>query len=184
MRCFIALEFSDEAMKEFLRTTDILRKADAEIKWLSADTVHLTLKFLGDIPEEKAPVITARLRETVRGCRPFTIEFSGIGVFPGWDRPKVLWIGVGKGAREVVDLASRVDGAMALEGFEQDERPFSPHITMGRIKGPKNKKKLEGLLKSIHVEPASSFISRIIVFKSVLTEKGAIHTPLDTVDLS
>jgi 2'-5' RNA ligase len=180
IRAFIALELSEEARAELLRIEEVLEKAEANVKWVKPESIHLTLKFLGYIQEEKVSSIEKRLGKIASEASPFDIALENIGVFPGWKNARVIWIGLGEGAESVKTLADRVEEAMAEEGFEKEKRSFKSHLTIGRVKSPKNKEKLEKEALSVNVKPASSHISRIVLFKSTLTPKGAIYTPLVT----
>ncbi|MFH1552271.1 MAG: RNA 2',3'-cyclic phosphodiesterase [Candidatus Omnitrophota bacterium] len=184
IRSFIALELSDEARDEFSRIIGVLKEANADVKWLKPENIHLTLKFLGYVPEERIAGIAERLKKIASGAAPFEIVLGGIGVFPAWDYVKVLWVGAAEGADKAKDLAAQVEEAMAEEGFEKEARSFSPHFTLGRVRKAKNKDELKRLADSIKVEPASSHISRIVLFKSVLSPKGAEYTPLATANLA
>ena len=105
---------------------------------------------------------------------------DGMGVFPGWGRPRVLWVGVGEGGEGLKRLASLVEGAMEKEGFKKEGRRFVPHVTIGRVRSQRNTKSLKEAMDAFSVEPRISQISNVIVFKSDLTPSGAVHTPLYT----
>ena len=184
IRCFIALELSSEAKEELRKIIDVLKPSGADIKWVSPESMHLTLKFLGSIEEEKAGKIAARLKGIAQGKEEFDVLLGGIGVFPGWERARVLWVGAGEGEEETKRIAGEVEDAMAEEGFEKESRPFSVHLTLGRMKSGKNKDKLKSLADEVEVESAPSHIDRIVLFKSDLTPKGAIYTALDTADFT
>ena len=180
VRSFIALELSDEAREEFARITAVLKRADADVKWVSSGSIHLTLKFLGYISEEKILPVAERLRDLARGKTPFEIILDSIGVFPGWDRARALWIGLGMGSDRVKDLAGEVEDVMYREGFEKEKRSFRSHLTLGRIKSSKNRDKLEKAASLAEVNPVVSNISKIVLFRSDLTSKGALYTPIET----
>jgi 2'-5' RNA ligase len=182
IRTFIALELSDETRAELARIEEILKKAEANVKWMNPGSIHLTLKFLGYIPEEKVTAISEKLKKIADQSSPFDIALSGIGVFPAWNRARVLWVGAGKGSEEVKALAGQVEEAMSREGFEKEKRSFKSHLTLGRIRSPKNKERLEKEALSVEVKPASSHISKIVLFKSDLSPKGAVYTPLFEVE--
>ncbi|MEA3489587.1 MAG: RNA 2',3'-cyclic phosphodiesterase [Candidatus Omnitrophota bacterium] len=184
IRCFIAVEISDEARAELSRIIGILKGSRSDVKWVVPDSVHLTMKFLGYISEEKVPAITGKLDGIAREMGPFDMMLSGIGVFPDWGYARVLWVGVGDGSEKAKDLAACVEEAMAQQGFEKEKRSFSPHLTLGRIRTSKNKNELKKLTDTIEVRPAAIRISRIVLFRSDLTPKGAVYTPLHTADLS
>ncbi|NQT32632.1 MAG: RNA 2',3'-cyclic phosphodiesterase [Candidatus Omnitrophica bacterium] len=183
IRTFIALELSTEAKEELARIISELEKADAIVKWVDPKTVHLTLKFLGSIPEEKVLGISEKLKKIASSTRPFDIGLSGVGVFPTWDHIKVIWAGVSEGALESKALAEKIDKAMHEEGFDREKRAFSPHLTLGRMKSVRNKDELKNRAKSLQVNPVKSHITSIVFFRSDLTPEGAVHTPLYSAEL-
>ena len=178
IRTFIALELSHEAKQELARLEETFRQADADARWVNPESIHLTLKFLGSISEEKIPGIMARLEGIASGETPFYMTLDSAGVFPKWDRAKVLWAGIGKGARRIKDIADKVSASMEVEGFEKESREFKSHVTIGRMRSAKNKDKLREIVESTKVNPVSSRISSIILFRSDLSKAGAQHTPL------
>jgi len=178
IRTFIALELSDGAKQELVRLEETFKQADADVKWVAPESIHLTLKFLGSIPEEKVPDITACLKKIISDKTSFDVVLGVVGVFPGWDRAKVLWAGISDGAEHVKDIADEVSAAMESEGFEKETRDFRPHVTIGRIKSAKNRDKLKKIVESTKVNPVSSRISSIILFRSDLSKTGAVHTPI------
>jgi len=182
IRTFIALEFSQEARDELVRVEGLLKEADANVKWVDPAIVHLTLKFLGNVAEDKIDSISGRLDEIASRTSPFDLSLDGIGVFPKWDYVKVLWVGIAGGSDQVKKLAESVDAAMSEEGFKTEERDFSPHITIGRVRTAKRKEKLREIASNVRVEPVTSHITGIVLFKSELSPKGAIHTPLSVLD--
>ena len=107
MRCFIALELSDEIRSEFSRITGILKGSGAAVKWVGPENIHLTLKFLGDVPKNKINAVTDKLKNITADLSSFSITPGNIGVFPGWNRPRVIWIGVEQGGDAVKALAAQ-----------------------------------------------------------------------------
>jgi len=183
IRSFIALELSGQVREELARIIGILKGSGADVKWMKPGSIHLTLKFLGNIPPEKAHEISDRLKDIAVNARPYSLTLDGIGVFPGWGYARVIWVGIGEGSLETSRLAGEIDKAMVEEGFEKEKRAFSPHLTLGRIRRAKNKDRLKGLADSLEVAPAESQISKIVLFRSVLTREGSIYTPLETAAL-
>ena len=184
IRSFIALELSDEIKTELDRIEGVLKKSDANVKWIKPGSIHLTLKFLGYITEEKIASISEKIERIASETSPFDIVLNEIGVFPTWDRARVIWVGVGEGSGNVETLAGMIEEAMSEEGFEKEKRSFRSHLTLGRVRSPKNKEKLEKEALSVEVKPAKSHISKIILFKSDLSPEGAVHTPLYTASFS
>lgn len=184
IRTFIALELSPEVKKEISRIIGELKKSDAEVKWVRPETVHLTLIFLGEVPLETLEKVKGRLGEIAKGTKGFDIALNALGTFPNWDRAKVIWVGTSQGSETANDLAETVKRAMQEEGFEREIRAFKSHLTLGRIRGSKNKGKLEEISSKLDVKPISTHISSIVLFKSELTSRGAIHTPISKFELT
>ena len=184
IRTFIALELSDEAKQELSRVTGLLKKVDADVKWATPEAIHITLKFLGNIPEKKTTFVIESLKLVVSQIPSFDITLGGIGVFPGWSAPRILWIDINEGHESLEKLAGSIRSVMFKAGFGEDERQFSPHITVGRIKSGRNKAVLRKEAGLIEVVPILIPISRVTFFKSILTKEGARHTVLSAWDLT
>jgi RNA 2',3'-cyclic 3'-phosphodiesterase len=184
IRTFIALELSDEVQKELSRVKGILERTNANVKWFAPETTHITLQFLGNISDEKVPCVEKILRSIASRTAPFDITLNNIEVFPGWTEPKVLWIGIDKGCGPLQILAGSIRAVMLEEGFSEENRPFIPHITIGRIAPDMNKSALRKGVVAIDVKSILAPISRLVFFKSLLTKEGAIHTILSACDLA
>lgn len=111
-----------------------LRRTSLPVRWAEADALHITMKFLGEVAEPRRDEITAALFHAARGVAPFDIEIGGFGAFPAHSRPRILWIGV-KASPEFHELHERVEREFEPLGFAREERDFSPHLTLGRVKG-------------------------------------------------
>ncbi len=192
MRTFIAIDLSEEN-KRFL--TDIqteLRDANTDVKWVKSENIHLTLKFLGDVTEQQANQVSGILDKIAAGFQPFEISLSGIGAFPKLEYPRVIWVGVNdKGCRGTARRAPTVELAQVIKtelekfGFVKEERPFAAHLTIGRVRTPKNKEQLITVIKDRNnkgrpqgAAPTSQFVSCIKLYQSILTSKGPIYSVL------
>ena len=181
MRLFIAIELSDDIKKGLSQVQSHLKYSGADVKWVETGNIHLTLKFLGEVDEEKAKRIRTAL-DTIGGAtRPFNISVKEIGAFPRIEYPRVVWAGLDKGAEESKLLAKMIDEKMSELGFQKEERPFRAHMTIGRVKSPKNKDALKE--KVLTLDPAmldlkEQLISSVILFRSTLTPKGSIYTKI------
>jgi 2'-5' RNA ligase len=184
IRSFIALELSAEARAEVSRAAKELKSTGADVKWVQAGSIHMTLKFLGNIEEDKVPAVAKRLDGVAAMFPAFNAALGELGSFPKWEYAKVIWIGIGEGADEMTSVAKGVEDAMAAEGFHREDRKFSPHVTIGRVRTPKNSGRLAKAASSIMIEPVRSRVSRIVLFKSELTPQGPVYTPLYEAGLS
>lgn len=183
MRAFIAIDISDEQKAALDRIEAHLKYAGADVKWVKPENIHLTLKFLGEITEEKASQVRASLDQIAAGMKSFQVTIKDIGAFPKIEHPRVVWAGLDKGASETAALAGRIDEALARLGFAREERPFSPHLTIGRVRSPLNKAKLAEKISSASAKQDLSAVSphavsSVILFKSTLTPHGSIYTKL------
>ena len=183
MRAFIAIEISEEIKDTLGQIESHLKYAGADVKWVKPEIAHLTLKFLGEIDEKKAGEVRAALDGVARSMRQFEVTLKDIGAFPKIEHPRVIWVGLDKGAGQALALASAVDEALVKTGFAKEERPFSPHITIGRVRSPLNKDKLKEKMASassafqLSSVPAHK-VGSVVLFQSTLTPQGPIYTKI------
>ena len=171
MRLFLAIELPDDLKKMLGR----LRADIPGARWVPAEQIHLTLAFLGEVEQETAErlaVELARIHEPA-----FELTFSGVGCFPNRTRPRVLWIGLEPEPR-LEYLAAKVHETVLSCGIPQEERPFSPHITLARLKFPASRE--TGIFLDQHRKAGLPLLSvrEFILSQSQLTTQGAVHTPL------
>jgi RNA 2',3'-cyclic 3'-phosphodiesterase len=134
VRVFVAV-FPPPEVQEAL--VEAARALPTEAFRLTApERVHLTLKFLGEVPPEDIPRLSPALERVGRQGGPFDATVSGFGTFPSARRARILWAGIGQGAEELVTLARAVEGLLEPEGFAREEKPFVPHLTLGRARRP------------------------------------------------
>lgn len=187
MRTFIAIELSDEIRSSLAQIESHLKYSGADVKWVDEKNIHLTLKFLGEIDEEKCDKIKAILDQIAGSTGSFEISVKDIGAFPKIDHPRVIWVGLDKGAAESKLLAEKIDETLSGIGFEKETRPFTAHLTIGRVRSSKNKQALKEKIGSFGLQEARNkrqVVSSIILFQSKLTPKGPIYTKLHEARLS
>lgn len=145
------------------------------VRWARPENVHLTLKFLGDVQEEVLESVRAALGETCAVYAPFNVELAGLGAFPSARRARIIWAGVGEGSEQLRSLASDLDAALAPLGFERERRPYTPHLTLGRVQGRPANLDLPTIVGSFGFGVGS-----VELVESVLTPEGAVYETLDT----
>lgn len=150
------------------------------VRWIRPENVHLTLKFLGDVRGEALEELRALLVEACAGRESFDVGLLGLGAFPSARHARILWAGVGAGSEELRSLAADLDAAFAPLGFEREERSYTPHLTLGRIRGrPAN------LDLSVPASRELRFqAQRVELVESTLTESGVIYETVKAFDLS
>ncbi len=187
IRAFIAIELAEEIQAGLDRVLNRLRPASKAVRWVPAGNIHLTLKFLGDTPLEKIEQLKQSLASEAAQHPPFEIQVGGLGAFPNSRRPRVIWIGV-QAPADLASLASGVEKAAETLGFASEERPFSPHLTLGRVSQHATYDEigaLADLLTKTHVESLGvSSVDQIHLFRSDLRPGGAVYTSLFGADLS
>lgn len=172
-RCFIAIDLNEEIKKELGFFIEELRPIGPELKWIRPENLHITLKFLGEVKEEKIEKIKETLREILKFHRPFTIKIKGTGQFPEGKRPRVIWAGV-EDSERLLSLQKDIESSISRLGFKEEERKFTGHITLARLKVPKA---IEGLLNKLSDFKEKDFgiqeVNEIVLMKSDLRPDGA-----------
>ena len=132
IRAFLCVYMSEDGMDEIASFIGGLKKFTG-FKWAARDTLHITLKFLGEAEPEQITRLDTNLSR-IGGIRPFKVAMSDVGAFPNLSLPAALWIGVGEGSTELSKLAVSVDKAAVVSGFEKERRTFHPHLTLARAR--------------------------------------------------
>ncbi len=176
-RLFVALEPPEPVRRRLAAIAVELRRdagrAGDEIRWVAPENVHLTLQFLGAVPEERVPDVEAVLRDAAAGARPLALEVRGAGGFPNARRPRVLWAGLTGDIAPLAALAAEVGRRLAPLGFPPEERPFSPHLTLGRARDRRGAPGLAGALAGAAQADGTPWrASELTLFESHLSPKG------------
>lgn len=178
VRCFIAVEVEDAVILDALgRVQAGLKGTGADLKAVERENIHMTLRFLGDVGEG--------ILEDVKGLvselefAPFSMELEGIGVFPNLGRPRVVWVGLTKGAEELAGIFNILEPSLVGMGFKPEGRGFRPHITIARVRSGRNRAQLVEEVLNYRGEHFGEFEARHVrLKKSVLTPRGPVYTTL------
>lgn len=184
MRLFVAVNLPSEIRDRLAAVQDSLRRAQADVSWVRAENIHVTVKFLGDTEEKRVQRIRSALIEVARDGAPFSLEVSGVGSFGGRN-PRVVWVGVGDGAEPLIELAGRVEAALGRVGFPRERRGFTAHLTLGRVRSPQNAEALLAALQEFHAEKFGTFTAtQFELMQSALRPTGSVYTVLERFPLS
>ena len=188
IRSFIAIELPEEVREGLARLRSELERDEHRfVKWVDPGGIHLTLKFLGNIPFKQVTEITKAIEEAAQGISPFHLEISGIGAFPNLKQVRVLWVGISGEVDKLSMLQQNMDSALAALGFAKEERSFVPHLTLARIRqgaSPSERSSFGDLVGSTIFEDKYHIkVNAISLMKSQLTPAGAIYTRLSVVGL-
>jgi 2'-5' RNA ligase len=188
VRSFIAIELPDELRLALARLQEQLKAGKpSSVKWVDPGSIHLTLKFLGNISPDMVGRVIAALEGAVRGIAPFRLEVGGLGAFPGLKRVRVVWVGISGEVARLSQLQQRVESSLAPLGFVLESRSFTPHLTLARVREgatPLERQSLGQLIADTSFDTVCAVnVDAIRLMRSQLTRQGAIYTRLGTIKL-
>jgi 2'-5' RNA ligase len=178
-RLFVALEPTDVVRRRIRAAGDEIRRASGraadEIRWVAPENVHLTLQFLGAVPEERVASVAGAVAEAARSAPgPLSLEVRGAGGFPNARRPRVVWLGVDGDLASLRSLAADLGRRLAPLGFPPEDRPFTAHLTLGRAREGRGNPGIAGALAGAREEEAIAWrATEVVLFESHLSPKGA-----------
>lgn len=177
VRAFVALPCPDGVRRSIAAGLDGWRALGADIAWADPGRIHLTLRFLGDAGPDSLRRLDTGLREAAGRTGPIEARVGPVGAFPGWRRPRVFWLGLESGGA-VERLAADVEIAARAAGFDPEERPFTPHLTLGRVRSPRGIRPTIAALRDWDVDDRLRRIDEIVLYRSRLGPGGARHDAL------
>jgi RNA 2',3'-cyclic 3'-phosphodiesterase len=180
-RGFIAIEITPtEQITEFEHA---IQKTSADVKLVEPENIHITLKFLGDTDETLIDAIDQCIKETAQNTKPFQITLQGTGVFPNQNYLKVIWIGINDGGI-IQNIARPLDEKLTGLGFSKENKGYTPHLTIGRVRTAKNKDQLLKVISQYKtIEFSTQTVHSIILKKSLLTPTGPMYTTVREIKL-
>ena len=188
IRAFIAIELPDSAKDSLASLRDRLRPADHPyVKWVAPEGIHLTLKFLGNIAQDRVPTITEAMARAAQEVSPFQIRIGGPGAFPNMRRPQVIWVAIEGEIEQLIALHRGIDQALVPLGFAPESRSFTAHLTLGRLReraSPVERKRIGELMMATEFESGPAIeVSGVSLIRSRLTPQGAIYSRIASVEL-
>ncbi len=188
IRSFIAIELSDELKQKLSQLEARLNAAGIYgVRWVNPESIHLTLKFLGDIAADRTEEITSVMEDSVRGVSRFRLVVEGLGAFPNLRRVQVAWVGLGGDTEVLKSLQRKIESNLEPLGFPAEKRDFTPHLTLARVNNrasPDDRKKLGKLISETDFTSVTLEVDSVNLMKSQLTRQGAIYSRLSVVNLS
>ncbi|VTS04730.1 RNA 2',3'-cyclic phosphodiesterase [Tuwongella immobilis] len=186
MRTFIAVELSESLESQLTTLQQTLSRSIPGVKWVSRDNLHVTLLFLGDVDPRDTVMICRTVQRVGSELAPFTLTVEGLGCFPNLRRPRVLWAGLTTGAETLQRLHAEIEPAMLdLRGYRREDRPYTPHVTLGRIDGEHDSEVIQNAISAKSTwHGGTCTINEILVMSSELTREGPIYTPIGRAPLT
>lgn len=178
IRCFIAIEIPKAVQNLLCPAQTDLQSQIRKASWTKPGNFHLTLKFLGDVQPDAVDKVGTALAAVAEKHSPFSIELGGIGGFPTLARPRVIWVGIKQRESTLTQLAHAVNRELTLLDFPMEKR-FHAHLTLGRLRSPKNLEPLTHILRKYDTIHGSSMqVNALVLMRSDLHRNGAVYTPL------
>jgi 2'-5' RNA ligase len=178
MRTFIAIEIPPEVKSVLAAFQSELRRVGANVGWSNPESIHLTLKFLGEVDEKLVREIGQICVDLAAEYQPFQLGLAGVGVFPNARKPRVLWAGLSGDVEKTAEMQRLLNDRLTPLGFEREEKDFNPHLTLGRIKSEKKIRELLAVANAYPLAPLAFDVRELVLMKSELLPAGARYTSL------
>ncbi len=183
VRAFVGIDIDEAVRQKLVAVQEQLAATGPQLKLVEPPNIHVTMKFLGEVPEDKISTIADALGKAVAGTAQFNIDVRGIGVFPNLRYIRVVWAGVAEGRDEVIGLQQKIEHELGPLGF-RSERDFVPHLTIARVKTAKQKERLATFVKEMaDAEFGVTRAQAVELKQSTLTPKGPIYSTLAQIKL-
>jgi 2'-5' RNA ligase len=183
IRTFVCIEIPQSIKDRIGELQDELRQTGGSVSWTRPSNIHLTLKFLGDVPASRIEPVSKAVARAAIAISPFEIEVAGTGCFPSSRNPRVLWVGLPSVPDTMNELYSNIESELEREGFPREKRKFSPHLTIGRIRTPGTGGPVAEQLLTTGFGGERFTATEVIVMRSDLKPTGSIYTPQATIRL-
>jgi 2'-5' RNA ligase len=184
IRAFVGIPLPDDVREHLLGVQRaIAKRSGPAVKWVDPATMHLTLEFLGDVPRWVLEDVPPALGEALAGAPKVTLSTTGVGAFPNWRKPNVIWVGLDGDIKGLRTLRNRVAAALRDFGFAADPRPYQPHVTIGRLRPKADRALVEKLVSAapnVHPSPTRFTIERVVLYRSILLPDGPEHIELQS----
>lgn len=184
IRAFLAVEISDAVRAELADVQEVLREANGHVGWVKPQNIHCTLVFLGDIFQEMVAPFAAALSHAAKSVNPFEIEIRGLGFFGSARSPQIIWAGITGAITPLLTLQNGLVAALLAAGLKTDEKPFNPHLTIGRARSNRN---AHSLVTAMEKNQDKSFgvlsVRQVVLMESRLTANGPEYILLQSAAL-
>jgi 2'-5' RNA ligase len=180
MRLFIALPLPGNVEGKLGEISKLLKHQGGKVRWVPPENIHMTVRFLGDTDEATVPKLTQLIDRVAAEFGPAEVTINRLGGFPNLRRPRVIWAGLAESedVERLGKMARQIELAVRQLRFEKDSKGFKPHLTLGRVKDPRDLRALTSYMEEYRFEPISIHIDRLVLFKSTLTPQGAVYERL------
>jgi 2'-5' RNA ligase len=185
LRTFIAVDLGDAIRNRCVALQETLGRGGAEVKWVGPDNLHVTLLFLGEVDDRDLSALCGAVAEVCATLEPFVASIEGVGCFPNPRRPRVVWVGVGAGRQELVALHDALEPPLLELGcYRREERRYTPHVTLGRVRGEPGGELLgPALARQAAWKGGEVEVGEVLVLSSELRPEGPVYGVLSRAKL-
>ena len=187
IRLFIALETPAAVKREMTLLRDDLARRARDVRWEAAGKLHCTLRFLGNVERTRLGSIEGEVESAASGIPPLRLTYSGLGFFPDGISPRIIWIGIRESGGDLARLHERVSRGLLGIGFVPEERPFHPHVTLGRVTGGSGRKESRVLIETVETRTFDHppvIVHAVEIMQSVLRPRGSEYVRLRSIPLT
>ena len=184
IRTFVAVDLGKAIRDRAVALQHALARTGTEVKWVEPENLHLTLLFLGEVEDREIPQVCRIISEETGKHAPFPLSVESVGCFPNPRRPRIVWVGVGEGTQPLCTLHDKLEVPLQDLGYRREERRYTPHVTLGRVKGDRPADKLAAALaKQAGWKGGETTVGELLVMGSELTPQGPRYTVLSRAKL-
>jgi 2'-5' RNA ligase len=184
IRAFLAIDLPGSLRLGLAQVQGKLKESGADVRWVPVGNIHLTLKFFGNVPEGEVEALAEAARRVAENQAPFELQVTGAGAFPSLKSPRVVWLGLADEVAALAQFYHRLEKAFAALGHLPEDRPFHPHLTLGRVRSPAGRERLARMLQELPPPQWPPFpVKELILFRSTLSPQGSTYTPLKIIPL-
>ena len=185
MRLFLAVDIEEDVKSGITRTIEKLKGKNGAVKWVKPENIHVTLYFFGEVAEKEYLSLQQLLTKALTAIHPFSVSVKGVSGFPSLSRPRVLWVGINNPTKELETIYLLVDKHLqeSTIGINRDTKPYTPHVTIARIKGPFDRDIFQTLSSYGEHEFGSFQVNNVILYRSILRREGPLYEPMKIYEL-
>jgi len=178
MRLFIAITLNEKVRSALARFQERLKTKCPGVRWVTPALFHLTAKFMGEVDDGRVAEVSAAVERAACLAEPYEFELTGCGCFPRRGDVRVIWVGIEELTGRLASCVEAVEEEMEAIGFDRDRRPFSAHLTLGRLREDRSGGRIRDHMESCSFEPVAQSVESLTLMSSVLSPKGPTYTPV------
>jgi 2'-5' RNA ligase len=178
MRLFVAIEFDEPVRRRLVDVQDRLRRAADGVRWIPGEQLHVTVKFLGEVRDDRLAEVSGALEAAAADVSPFSIRIAECGCFPPRGGVRIVWVGAAQAPEPLLACVQSVEGQMQRIGFPKEHKRFSPHVTIGRVREDRSAGAIRSAVSAQRIEPIEQPVNSMTLMSSVLSPKGPTYSPV------